>query len=196
MSACFSVLRFWPATRRSRSALGPNSRSGRSAADHADGRASGSSIGAGRFGPHPRCRWCPRPPSQHLQSVDSGALLALAEGLEITIAELLTLLSLSARTPLSALDSRAAHGPARKDVPWSQTIEFLREVDWMGDAGVDPAFLDRMCRHRGVAEDASAETDPLLIAVLALAQTATPTIRSSRILRNADTRAHLSAPEG
>ena len=118
----------------------------------------------------------------------------LAKGLEITIAELLTLLSLSARAPLSALDPAPLMDLA-KDVPWSQTIAFLREVDWMRDAGVDPAFLDRICCHKGAREEASSETDPLLIAVLALAQTGDANDPKQQILRAQTLAAQLSVPE-
>lgn len=118
----------------------------------------------------------------------------LAKGLDITIADLLALLSLSARAPLSALDPAPLTDLA-KNVPWSQTIAFLREVDWMRDAGVDPAFMDRICRHRGVPEEASVETDPLLIAVLALAQAGEANDPKQQILRTQTLAAQLSVPE-
>jgi hypothetical protein len=163
-------------------------------ADHADGVRQALQLAQEDLDPILVAAGAP----DRLLNISNLSILAryslLAQGLDITIAELLTLLNLSARTPLSAVDPAPLTDLA-KDVPWSQTIEFLREVDLMGDAGVDPAFLDRMCRHRGVPEDASAETDPLLIAVLALAQTGDANDPKQQILRTQTLAAQLSVPE-
>src|SRR5262249_3336055 len=51
----------------------------------------------------------------------------LAKGLAVSVAELLALLSLSERKPMSPLDGAPLTELAR-DVPWSETLAFLDEV--------------------------------------------------------------------
>lgn len=91
----------------------------------------------------------------------------LAQGLELTVAELLTLLSLSARKPLSAIDN-APLTDLTKDVPWNETLAFVKEVELIREAGSDVSLVERICRHRGVADEPNPENDPVRLAVLAL----------------------------
>jgi hypothetical protein len=118
----------------------------------------------------------------------------LARGLDCTISELLALLSVSERTPLSPLNA-APLTDMSNDIAWNQTIAFVREVGLMRDAGVDAAFVDRICRHRGVPEEADPGEDPLLIAVLALLQAGGAHDAKQQTLMVQTLAAQLSAPE-
>jgi len=119
---------------------------------------------------------------------------ALAKGLDLSVADLLTLLSLSEHKPLSPLDGGPLTDLA-KDVPWNETLPFVRQVQLVSDADVDVAFVDRVCRHRGVAEEPAAEKDPVLIAVLALPPGDAAVPEKPELVLVQTLAAQLSAPE-
>jgi peptidoglycan hydrolase-like protein with peptidoglycan-binding domain len=118
----------------------------------------------------------------------------LARGLEVSVPELLALLSLSDHKPLSPLEG----GPLSHladDVPWAETLAFVDEVELVRDAGVDVAFLDRICRHRGVEDAPTAATDPVLLALLALPAADPAVPEKAQLVRTQTLAAQLSAPE-
>ena len=117
----------------------------------------------------------------------------LAKGLDLSVAELLVLMSLSEKSPLSGLD-KAPLADIAKDVPWSETLGFVREVDLVSEAGVNVAFLDRLCRHRGVVEQLALEADPVLMALSALPPVDPKTPESLQALVVQTLAAQLSAP--
>ena len=118
----------------------------------------------------------------------------LAKGLGLPVADLLALMSLSERKPLSPL-SPMPLAALDRDVPWSETLAFVREVELIRAAGVDVAFLDRICRHRGVAEQPGADNDPVLIALSALAPANPANPEQQQTLLVQTLAAQLSAPE-
>jgi peptidoglycan hydrolase-like protein with peptidoglycan-binding domain len=126
----------------------------------------------------------------------------LARGLELSIAELLNLLSLSERTPLSPIDS-APLTDLTKDIPWSETLAFVKEVELVRAAGVDVAFVERICRHRGIADEPNPENDPVRLAVLALSHEMSSNPEQQKILVEKQNlilfqtlAAQLTVPEG
>src|SRR5207247_1565159 len=92
-------------------------------------------------------------------SVDNLSILmrhkVLATALDMPVANLLTLLSLSGRKPMKELGQAPVQAIA-DDVPFSETIAFLREVELLEEAGVGPDVLEGICRHRGSSIDADA----------------------------------------
>lgn len=91
----------------------------------------------------------------------------LARGLDLPVADLLTLLGLSEHKPFESL----ATGPLEdlnQDAPWMQTLAFVDEVALLAKAGVDVAFVDRQCRRRGVSAPPGAASDPVSLALASL----------------------------
>jgi len=88
-------------------------------------------------------------------SIDNlSALLrykVLARVLDVTVAELLTHLAFSPQVPKNGLSelSLTPVDTVAADVPFSETIAFLREVDLLRDAGLTTDALEGICRHRG-----------------------------------------------
>jgi peptidoglycan hydrolase-like protein with peptidoglycan-binding domain len=126
----------------------------------------------------------------------------LARGLELSIAELLTLLSLSERKPLSPIDSAPLTNLTR-DIPWTETLAFVKEVGLVRAAGVDVAFVERICRHRGIADELNPENDPVRLAVLALSHETSSNPEQQKILVEKQNlvlfqtlAAQLTVPEG
>jgi peptidoglycan hydrolase-like protein with peptidoglycan-binding domain len=117
----------------------------------------------------------------------------LAKGLGVSIADLLTLLGASDCKPFAVLDA-APLAALDKDVPWNETLAFVREVGLGVEAGIDVAFIERICRHRGVVEQPAADKDPALLALAALppADPAIPEKRESLIVQTLASQ--LSAP--
>lgn len=124
---------------------------------------------------------------------------SLAKGLGLSVSELLALMKLSERKPLSALAKLPLDPPAQdalaQDVPWSETLAFIREVKLFREAGVDVAFLERLCRYQGVMEQPVAAKDPVLIALAALPPAATPPTANQQILVVQTLAAQLSVSE-
>lgn len=85
-------------------------------------------------------------------SVDNLSLLmrhkVLARALEITVAQTLALLGLTATKPLQALAASPIQD-LKDDVPYSQTLAFVREAELLRSAGLDADILDATVRHRG-----------------------------------------------
>lgn len=126
----------------------------------------------------------------------------LARGLELSVSELLTLLNLSERTPLSPLDN-APLTELTKDIPWTETLAFVKEVELVREAGVDVAFVERICRHRGIADEPNPENDPARLAVLALSHETSSDLEQQKILIEKQNlvlfqtlAAQLTVPEG
>jgi len=91
--------------------------------------------------------------------------VVLARGLDLPLADLLTLLNLSTRHPFTPIDGSPLTSVA-DDNPWTETLALLDDVDRMRDAGVDVDFVDRVCRRgTAVREPPPAENDPVQIAV-------------------------------
>ena len=90
-----------------------------------------------------------------------------AKGLDLPLADLLTLLRLSWRKPLSPL-TNGALTELGNDLPWRETLAFVRELELAGKAGASPAFLARVCLHHAPDEPPVADIDPLDIALAAL----------------------------
>jgi peptidoglycan hydrolase-like protein with peptidoglycan-binding domain len=91
----------------------------------------------------------------------------LARGLDLPVADLLSLLSLSEHKPFATL----ANGPLTEldqDAPWMQTLAFADEVVLLAKAGIDAAFMDRQCRHRGAFAPPDAASDPVSLALASL----------------------------
>lgn len=111
-----------------------------------------------------------KPPDRSLSITNLSILMRyamLARGLELSIDDLIVLLDLSERKPLSALDG----GPLvdiSKDVPWTETIQFVREVGLLRDAEVDAEFINRVCRQVGGGEVPASNKDPVALALSAL----------------------------
>jgi Neuraminidase-like domain len=119
----------------------------------------------------------------------------LAKGLDLSIPELLVLLSFSDHKPLQPLDGGTLSNGLANDVPWTETLAFVDEVELDRDAGVDVAFLDRVCRHRGVEQEPTAEKDPVLLALLALPPGDPAVPEKAQLVRTQTLAAQLSAPE-
>jgi peptidoglycan hydrolase-like protein with peptidoglycan-binding domain len=104
-------------------------------------------------------------------SIDSLSVLmrhrVLAEGLGLSITDLLSLMSLSDRKPLSPLDPSPLTDLAN-DVPWNETLAFVEEVELGIEAGADPAFFDRVCWGRSQDDPQGPDADPALLAVTGL----------------------------
>lgn len=124
---------------------------------------------------------------------------SLAKGLGLSVSELLALMKLSERKPLSALAKLPldplAQDALAQDVPWSETLAFVREVKLFREAGVDVSFLERLCRYQGVMEQPVAAKDPVLIALAALPPAATPPTANQQILVVQTLAAQLSVSE-
>ncbi|MDT4292018.1 neuraminidase-like domain-containing protein [Methylomonas sp. MO1] len=126
----------------------------------------------------------------------------LARGLEVSITELLALLSLSERKPLSAIDT-APLTEVTKDIPWNETLAFVKELDLIRETGVEIAFIERVCRYRGIADEPSPDNDPARIAILALSHEGSPDPQQQKILVDKQNlllvqtlAAQLTAPDG
>ncbi|KWC42429.1 hypothetical protein WL51_03575 [Burkholderia ubonensis] len=91
----------------------------------------------------------------------------LARGLDLPVADLLLLLSLSEYKPFAAL-ANAPLTELAQDAAWTQTLAFVNEVVLLAKAGVDVAFVDRQCRHRGVSAPPDAASDPVSLALASL----------------------------
>lgn len=119
----------------------------------------------------------------------------LARGLELSITELIALLSLSERKPMSPLDSAPSTDLA-KDIPWSETLAFIQEVELMREAGTDVAFIERICRHRGIVDEPIPDSDPVLLAVLTLSHEESTVPEKQQLVLVQTLAAQLSVPEG
>jgi hypothetical protein len=91
----------------------------------------------------------------------------LARGLDLPVADLLSLHDLSEYRPFTALVD-APLTELSEDTPWLQTIAFVDEVALLSKAGIDVAFLDRQCRNRGVSVPPDATSDPVIVALASL----------------------------
>jgi peptidoglycan hydrolase-like protein with peptidoglycan-binding domain len=120
--------------------------------------------------------------------------VVLAKGLDMPVADLVALLSLTQRTPLKPL-SGVPVTDLTSDVPWSETLAFLREVEIVFESGADVAFVERICRHRGTVEEFTAEKDPVLIAVLGLPKEDPGIPEKQHVVLQQTLAAQLSAPE-
>ncbi|SOD42217.1 neuraminidase-like domain-containing protein [Nitrosovibrio sp. Nv4] len=96
-----------------------------------------------------------------------GRYGVLARGLDLPIADLLSLLSLSEHKPFTALPNMPLTELAQ-DTPWVQALAFVDEVALLGKAGIGVSFLDRQCRHRGVSPPPYAASDPASLALALL----------------------------
>ena len=79
----------------------------------------------------------------------------LATALDMSVPDLVILLVLSGKTPLRELSANPIQAIA-DDVPFSETIAFLREVELVRAAGLGADSLEGICRHRGAAIDTEA----------------------------------------
>lgn len=92
----------------------------------------------------------------------------LAKLLSVSVAELIALLRLTEKKPLSKLDATPLGTEIKKDVPWTQTLAFVRELDALKAAGLDANAVERLCRHQGAPDEIPVESDPVLLALRAL----------------------------
>lgn len=117
----------------------------------------------------------------------------LARGLDLPVADLLSLLSLSDHKPFAVL-ANAPLTDLAQDTPWKETLAFVNEVTLLTKAGIDVAFVDRLCRHRGTSMPPDAASDPVSIALASLppADPAAPETLPALIVQTLA--AQLSAP--
>lgn len=119
----------------------------------------------------------------------------LARGLNMKVDELLGHMNLSGVRPLSPL-SIGPLADLGADVPWAQTRAFVRELDLAREAQADLAFLERMCWHRGVEEVPDAQSDPALLALLALPpeQAGQEEVRQALVVKTVAAQLSLAVP--
>ncbi|MFH0728224.1 MAG: neuraminidase-like domain-containing protein [Pseudomonadota bacterium] len=94
----------------------------------------------------------------------------LSRAIDMSVPDLLTLLSHSKTRPFQELLRTPVQG-IEDDVPFFQTISFLREVDLVREAGIGAETIEGLCCHRGPSIDTIAWsdlTDRLLMALSAL----------------------------
>jgi hypothetical protein len=107
-----------------------------------------------------------------LLSIDNLSLLmrhkVCAKALDVSVAQLLVLLGLTATKPLQPIAS-ATLQDVKDDVPYWQTLAFVREVELLRSAGLDVDILDAATRHRGPLIDDRAREQLVEQVFLALA---------------------------
>jgi hypothetical protein len=118
----------------------------------------------------------------------------LARGLDIPIADLLTMLELTAHNPFPKLNG-AALTKLENDQPYQQTLAFLRDLDTVQEAGVDVGVIAAICGIREAPEAPPVANDPALIALAALPHPSEVTPDKWQVLLAQTLAAQLSADQ-
>ncbi|WON73553.1 neuraminidase-like domain-containing protein [Nitrosospira sp. Is2] len=94
----------------------------------------------------------------------------LAKALDMSVSNLLSYLALSAHAPMRDL-SAAPFQEVKEDIPFSETIAFIKQVETIQEAGLSINVLEEICRQLGQSVQAEALAtlaDQLLTALSAL----------------------------